>query len=189
MDYALLGAIIAFVVFIGGIMHRSVEGRREAVRQSELFYLQHYWAIMYEFPSGALVDRMSPRPEDAILGELLTDEEIRKLCLLYLRLSEDECELRRRGAVSDETWKQWVLGMRHHMARWPVRNAWYEVRDSSHPDIPHKPQFEHLRQVEAHGGRYDFCSMNVIRRAWHGLRPGWWWRWWRHGVRWDGSER
>ncbi|WP_371527200.1 hypothetical protein OG302_14625 [Streptomyces sp. NBC_01283] len=188
MDYTLLGAIIAFVVFIGGILHRSVEGRREAVRQSEQFYLQHYWEVLKSLPPAALLD--TPNEEKPPVDPDDSNQvDLYRACALYLRLSEDECELRRRSGVSDQTWKKWVLGMRHQLARWPVRDVWWQVRDSSHPDIPLKPQFEYLRQVEAHNGRYDFCEMNVLRRAWHGLRPGWWWRWWRHSVRWDGSER
>lgn len=63
---------------------------------------------------------------------------------LYLRLCEDELELRELGWVSTETWEQWRLGIRAQLNQWPVADEWTRIRDGQRAPT----QFTLLRKLD-----------------------------------------
>lgn len=75
----------------------------------------------------------------------LTDQ---RLIRSYLRLCEDELELRREGWISGETWAIWQTGITAQMRRWPFHAIWQEVdRETgpSRPDVTIPEEFILLR--------------------------------------------
>ena len=56
-------------------------------------------------------------------------ENDEKVVRAYIRLCEDECELRREGLIADATWHIWSDGMRTLFKRWPFVAMWERVRD------------------------------------------------------------
>lgn len=151
----LLAAIIAAMI---ALLHHNLEGRRVHVRQFEEFHLARYWKLLDDCPYEALAYCV-PRRNDKI------DDDLKKACLLYLRLCESQCEMRRRGEVSDHTWNAWVERMAGWLTRWPTKQVWKEVKES-------QGQFENLRQLELHKppAEYDPCLQGEFWRWKRGLR-------------------
>ncbi len=89
--------IVTVLLAVGTVLHHNLEGRRVHVRQFEEFYLNRYWRLLDDCPYEGLAYCLS-RSSDEPNGNL------KKACLLYLRLSESQCEMRHRGDVSDRTW-------------------------------------------------------------------------------------
>lgn len=80
--------VVAILSFIGD--------RSQRHREFESLYVQRYWAIQ---------DRQSP---DVRLGRKRRLRKAdRALALDYLRLCEDELEIRKLGLVTNRTWKVW----------------------------------------------------------------------------------
>ena len=50
-----------------------------------------------------------------------------KVVRSYIRLCEDECELRAAGWIGDSTWSIWSDGMTQQFERWPFDQVWGEV--------------------------------------------------------------
>jgi hypothetical protein len=150
----LLAAILAAIV---ALLHHNLEGRRVHVRKFEEFHLTRYWKLLDDCPYEALAYCL-PRRNDKLPGDL------NKACLLYLRLCESQCELRRRGDVSDRTWQAWVERMAGWLPRWPVRQVWKEVRKSP-------GQFKNLMELEHayEPTKYDPCPHGKLWRWRRGL--------------------
>lgn len=64
--------------------------------------------------------------------ELPTSEE-RHLAIAYLRLSEDELDLRKQGFITDRTWAIWSEGIRAQL-RAPI----YGDALLEHGNLPHR---------------------------------------------------
>jgi hypothetical protein len=102
----------------------------------------------------------SPAPNKRVPGKL------KKGVVLYLRLCESQCELRRRGDISDRTWSAWVERMAGWLTRWPVKPVWDEVKESP-------GQFKNLRELEHafyEPTKYDPCPHGTLWRWTRGLR-------------------
>lgn len=128
-------AVFAAGVALLALISSSVSAARARVKTIEDAYIARYWQILDSFPSLALV------AED---GTACSDEEL-KAVRLYLRLCEDELELRQLGWVSGETWEQWRPGIRAQLNQWPVAAEWALIRDLHRaPD-----QFHLLRDLDA----------------------------------------
>lgn len=76
--------------------------QRQRLRQFEGFYVQRYWALMDKLSLDAL--RGIP------LETVRTSDQ--KAVRAYIRLCEDECELRVKGWIADATWSIWAEGMK-----------------------------------------------------------------------------
>lgn len=123
-------AIIAAVgLFLGLFTLRA--SQRQRLRQFESFYVARYWHLMDRLSLAAL------RGDDQ--SEVSDDDE--KVVRSYIRLCEDQCELRRDGWIADATWKLWSDGMQAQFQRWPFAPVWERVRDED------EHQYEHLRRV------------------------------------------
>ncbi|MDI5975993.1 hypothetical protein [Amycolatopsis magusensis] len=74
--------------------------KRQRLRQFETVYVQRYWALMDRLSLDAL--RGEP------VGDLVDDDQ--RAVRAYLRLCEDQLDLRRRGWLSASTWLIWAEG-------------------------------------------------------------------------------
>src|SRR3954468_10915936 len=95
--------------------------QRQRLRQFETLYVQRYWALL---------DRLSLT---GLRGDA-TDEvsaEDERVVRAYLRLCEDQLELRRLGWIGTSTWAIWIDGMRAQLGRRPFDLVWKEVREST----------------------------------------------------------
>lgn len=135
----------------------GIWARKYHVKQTEQFYLSRYWYLLDRFPKEAMVN--------AATGKL--SESQQHAVLLYLRLCEDEADLRSLSMVSDEVWRAWESGMRSQLGRWPVAEQWRRICDG---DLAARNagQFSHLRTLVATGS-YDPCPRGRLGRWRRGL--------------------
>lgn len=124
------------VVALFALITSSASAARARVKTIEDAYIARYWQILDQFPSEALVAEQGTAGED----------EGRKAARLYLRLCEDELELRQLGWVGRNTWKQWSPGIQAQLAQWPVAGEWALIHNGRR--APH--QFALLRRLAAH---------------------------------------
>jgi hypothetical protein len=80
-----------------------------------------YWSIM-----------------DDLMAAPVGSVERRRHIERYLRLSEDQCDLRARKRITTSTWRYWRMGITEQLAEDEVR----EVLSAQRPDL-----FDHLRQL------------------------------------------
>ena len=127
---------------------------RQQKRQFESFYVQRYWTLM---------DRLSL---DVMRGDVTTSSHLspddEKAIRAYLRLCEDELELREGGWISRRTWRVWHSGIRAQLRNPPFALVWKSleanVTDRDQPDFallrrfsrtdqdPRRSWLRHLRQ-------------------------------------------
>jgi hypothetical protein len=147
-----LVAVIALLTSLAGAAKARVKTIEDA-------YIARYWQILDRFLADALV---------AENGARCQREEL-KAVRLYLRLCEDELELRQLGWVGRKTWQQWHPGIQAQLGQWPVAGEWAPIRDGRR--APH--QFTLLRQLAADPG-YDPYQphglVDRITRMWRGLQ-------------------
>lgn len=137
-------AIAAWVAVVAagvGVIYGFLSARRARLRELEHVYYERYWQIIDRLDHAALMARPEPpetnhsrlrcrrhrhsQPRPQGVAESL---EVRKACVLYLRLCEDELRLRQSGLVSADTWRSWRKGMNLQLRAWPVREEWQAVR-------------------------------------------------------------
>lgn len=135
-------ALAAIVPALITLVVSSVSAARARVKTIEDAYIARYWQILDRFPADALVGE--ERPQDDGQESPAEREELRKSVLLYLRLCEDELELRELGWVGGKTWEQWSPGIRAQLKQWPVAEEWAPIRDGQL--APH--QFALLRNLD-----------------------------------------
>ncbi|MFD9584871.1 hypothetical protein ACFWBM_09350 [Streptomyces sp. NPDC059980] len=145
------------VVAVIALVASSVSTVRARVKAIEDAYVERYWQILDRLPAEALVgqERIAP----------LSREECQAV-RLYLRLCEDELELRQLGWVGGQTWKQWRSGIRAQLRQWPVAGEWAPIRDRVHAPR----QFTLLRELDA-SDCYDPCKTRKfgVTRWWRQL--------------------
>ncbi|MFG2794056.1 hypothetical protein [Streptomyces sp. NPDC048419] len=146
------------VVALAALITSSAGATRARVKAIEDAYIDRYWQILDRFPADALV------AED---GTGCCGEEL-KAVRLYLRLCEDELELRQLGWVGRKSWQQWCSGIRAQLSQWPIAAEWAPVRDGQR--APH--QFALLRQLDAdpdYDPYHPRSPIDHITRIWRGL--------------------
>ncbi|WP_406436557.1 hypothetical protein OHB14_62085 [Streptomyces sp. NBC_01613] len=144
-------AAIALITSLAGAAKARVKTIEDA-------YITRYWQILDRFPADALV---------AQDGTGCAGEEL-KAVRLYLRLCEDELELRQLGWVGNDTWRQWRPGIQAQLNQWPVAGEWAPIRDSQR--APH--QFTLLRQLDTNPDYDPYRPRRYIgrlTRKWRGL--------------------
>lgn len=99
-DWADVGAIITAVAVIFAVL-QVISARTQRHREFENMYVQRYWRIL-----DHMTDRMYLNQE---ISEPTPDEA--RLAVAYLRLSEDELDLRKQGYITDGTWAIWSEGI------------------------------------------------------------------------------
>ncbi len=141
-----IAAVVAAVgVVFAGVAVHGVQRRR--ARQFEGLYVQRYWDLM---------DRLSLRALRACPYDSACDEDKRTV-EQYLRLCEDQLEMRALGAITVDTHSVWVDGIVTSLAREPFRGAWSDVRKRR------AGEFEYLRAM-GENRDYDPLTCGWIRR-------------------------
>jgi hypothetical protein len=121
--------ITAVGVLLGVLTLRGSQKQR--MRQFESFYVDRYWLLMDQLSLEAARGRKLP--------DVREDDE--KVVRSYIRLCEDECELRHDAWIGDATWKIWSDGMRAQFKHWPFAPVWELVCQED------EQQYEYLRGV------------------------------------------
>lgn len=148
MIQAIATCVTAAGVLIAVLGLRASQQQR--LREFEAFYVQRYWGLMDGLSLPAL------RGESG--GRVCPDDE--RVVWSYLRLCEDQLELRKAGWISDATWAAWLDGMRQQVRRWPFEPIWHLAAQG--------PDFNLLKHTVV-GGEDDPCKLGWWRRRIVGL--------------------
>ncbi|WP_181578449.1 hypothetical protein [Arthrobacter sp. AQ5-05] len=124
--------------------------RKQRHRDFELVYVQRYWKI---------IDGLSFDVGNAVPMESLVTDDLR-LCIQYLRLCEDELDLRQRGFLTDETWEIWGNGIKCQLARRPFSQLMETATADAFDLLPDSYQ----------EGIPDPLKMKIRARRWSGLK-------------------
>ncbi|GGV45981.1 hypothetical protein GCM10010245_72090 [Streptomyces spectabilis] len=149
--------IIALGIAALGLIFGLASAMRARIKEVEDVYLQHYWEILDRLPSAALVGQRNRKTSD---GD-------RRVARLYLRLCEDELQLRASGWVSRWTWPGWRNGMLTQLGKWPIADEWQRIRCGDLWTTT-RGQYTHLRKLDADPG-YDPLNVRWITKAWRRL--------------------
>ncbi|MBG6183059.1 hypothetical protein IWX65_001006 [Arthrobacter sp. CAN_A214] len=133
--------VFAALQFVGSQTQRH--------REFENLYVQRYWDLL---------DRMSFNLYMNKPLRLLSGSN-KRVIHAYLRLCEDELDLREQGFITDRTWKVWSLGMRAQLKSEPYAA---ELQKLGLDDLPALRQFLPT-------GR-DPLLWRWYKRWWSGLR-------------------
>ena len=155
----LIGVFVAVVgVFAAWMQVRALGQQR--TRDFENLFVQRYWKIMDDLSLKALE---CAKPDG---GRVSSSDK--KAVIAFLRLSEDEIDLRAAGLISADTWELWRVGMAAHLRRWPFDVVWGEVRDREGGTV--EGQFRQLRRTAASRlNEVGFDPANEgKRRPWQG---------------------
>jgi hypothetical protein len=143
---ALIGLAALAAVIVVGVQIRLQ--RTQLHRDLENMYVARYWSIMDQLAESDLLP-----PEE---GSNRRTIAIRS----YLRLSEDECDLRAANRVTDDTWWEWLAGMRTQLAEPGFR----EALESAPAD-----QFVNLRKLVTSDLDFEPSQSSVRQRRRVGL--------------------
>lgn len=145
-DWADIGTIFAAAAVVFAVF-QVVGARTQRHREFENLYVQRYWQILDRLPDRLYLNHEIRVPR--------RDE--RRLAVAYLRLCEDEVDLRKQGFITDRTWAIWSEGI---LAQ--LRANIYADSLAEHADLlPSLTQFAHSGQ--------DPLSWNKFPRWWSGL--------------------
>jgi hypothetical protein len=144
-DAAAIATAVGVLFALIGI--RQVQ--RQRLRQFEDFYVARYWKIMDQFSLRVLRGNGT--------GQISRDDE--KAVYGYLRLCEDEFDLRREGWISNSSWIFWTDGMLAQLERWPFIEIWEKIRPE---------QFQNLCEFWA-DHKYDPIEIGRLRVWLRGL--------------------
>ena len=115
---AFLTAATSFVAITVGLVQLR-QLRKQRVRDFEDLFVQRYWNIMDRLSLAAME---CDGPYDQTV-----EADDRLAVMAYLRLSEDELDLRAERWVSKDTWEMWRTGIASQLSRWPFDAIWKEV--------------------------------------------------------------
>lgn len=100
MIESIAAVVTAIGVVFAGFQLRA--GQLQRYRQFESLYVQRYWALLDELSLDALHGA-------AAFDELSAKD--RKALEMYIRLCEDQLEMRAANAITTWTYEQWRTGM------------------------------------------------------------------------------
>lgn len=143
---ALIGLAALAAIIVVGVQIRLQ--RTQLHRDLENMYVARYWAIMDRLAESELLPR-----EEGVKRRAIA---IRS----YLRLCEDECDLRAANRVTDDTWWEWLDGMRTQLAEQDFR----EELESAPAD-----QFVNLRKLVTSDLDFEPSQSSVRQRRRVGL--------------------
>lgn len=103
-DWANVATIVTAAAVVVAILS-FIGDRSQRHREFESLYVQRYWAIQ---------DRQSADVRLGLRRPLRKAD--RALALDYLRLCEDELEIRKNGLVTNRTWKIWAAAIQTGIA-------------------------------------------------------------------------
>jgi hypothetical protein len=156
-------------VLVAAFSVRAANSQRR--RQFETIYVQRYWALMDQLSLDALKDGQS-KPHNSMGPLTVADgQEIchndQRIVHSYLRLCEDELELRREGWISSETWAIWQAGIAAQLQRWPFRPLWRDTNLQTGPNRPDRAtpkEFELLRAFMDGGNKDPLRTVSRQKR-------------------------
>jgi hypothetical protein len=122
-DVLALATLIGVFAAVIGVFTAALQLmglRKQRVRDFEDLFVQRYWKIMDDLSLEAIE---CAKPDG---GPVLPSD--RKAVIAFLRLSEDELDLRAKDWIGEDTWKLWRDGMATQLRRWPFDVVWDEVR-------------------------------------------------------------
>jgi hypothetical protein len=112
--------------------------RKQRRRDFEDLFVQRYWGIMDRLTIEAI--ECKPPKDRKVLPE------DRRAVVSYLRLCEDELDLRAQNWVSADTWRIWHAGIASQLKRWPFDVVWKEV-SAREAESGQLGQFAQLRKA------------------------------------------
>ena len=107
--FSLALELVTAVAIIFAVL-QLVGDRAQRHREFENLYVQRYWSLL---------DRMS---DELYCGSRSDSREDTRTVITYLRLCEDEIDLRQQGFVSDQTWKIWAWGILEQLKQKPYHD-------------------------------------------------------------------
>lgn len=146
-EWIQLGVSSLTVLAIAAAVWQLVAQSRQMHREFEAMYVRRYWELM------------SNRSESWVLSGRLTVAD-RVVVRGYLQLSEDECDLRSLGRVTDGTWAFWARSIVDQCAARPYAS---ELADLDRADYPR------LRELLLDGPNHDPLTRSKRWRQRHGL--------------------
>lgn len=149
MEYAQV--IIEALTFlaISFAVLQLVGDRTQRHREFENLYVQRYWTILDDM-SDAFYLHASQAAQET--------ESDKRLIVAYLRLCEDEIDIRRQGFVTDRTWAIWADGICTQLEEEPYKRAFKEIQS----DLPSLSRFLVTGS--------DPLLWSRVKRWWSGLR-------------------
>ena len=149
-------ALIIAAIGASGAVFALRQAYRQRQHQIEAMYVQRFWAIYDRFSLAAL----SKNPPN---GQLPEDDE--KAIRAYIRLCEDELEVRAEGWISDTAYTLWKKAIRFQMELPAFSRVWHRVHTDDGSSYARLTVL--LDPVE--GLTYDPLGMPKWRRWIHGL--------------------
>lgn len=116
--------IVTAAAIIFAVM-QLVGARTQQHREFENLYVQRYWKLLDEM-SQSLYEG---NPDDP------STPADRRVVLAYLRLCEDELDLRSQGFVTDRTWNIWAEGIRAQVGSAPYSSMLAGLDSSELPSL------------------------------------------------------
>ncbi|MEW1981222.1 hypothetical protein AB0333_09880 [Citricoccus sp. NPDC079358] len=147
---SVVSAVVAIVAVVGVFMVRRqiMLQRRQMHHDLENLYVARYWDVMDRLAESRSADSSANRAK-------------RRLALeAYLRLSEDECDLRAHDRITDETWSFWKDGILASLAKSEIS----DLLSESEPT-----ELTHLRELQRDPG-YEPSPTTIKKRQKLGLR-------------------
>jgi hypothetical protein len=149
-------ALIVTALGVLGAVFGLRQSYRERLRQFEAMYVNRYWSLL---------DLLSL---DALKGsdpKVISNSDERAI-RAYIRLCEDELEMRETGYISDDTYALWADGMREQLKQPMFARVWEEIQDER--TFP----YDHLAQLVGPDPGYEPCKLLPWQRRVRGL-AGW----------------
>jgi hypothetical protein len=150
-----IALVIAAVGAVGAVFALR-QNFRQRIHQIEAMYVQRFWVILDRFSL-----EVTSRRQHA--GRLRESDE--RAIRAYIRLCEDELEVRAEGWIGDTAYRIWRMAIRAQMKLPAFNIVWQRVRTE---DTSLYRRLDCLLD-ENGGGSYDPCGMPTWRRWIHGL--------------------
>jgi hypothetical protein len=138
LEWATFLTAVTSLVAVTGAMVQLRQLRKQRMRDFEDLFVQRYWNIMDRL-SLAAIECDVPEDRAVAAGDRLA-------VVAYLRLCEDELDLRGEGWISGDTWQIWHAGMVSQLRRWPFADVWKDVSAREETEGT-SGQFIQLRQA------------------------------------------
>ncbi|MER5638857.1 hypothetical protein ABT095_18070 [Kitasatospora sp. NPDC002227] len=153
---AVAACVTAGTVLFGALL-AFPQARRNRQREVSDIYVRRYWQLLDQMP-------------ESVLRGLDVGEADDRLVRLYLRLCEDQAELREEGWVSRARWLEWRGAIRAQLELPLYLRVWEEALTDS--DNGQGGSFRHLRQLvwDAHYDPRPLWPGSSLQRLRLGVR-------------------
>jgi hypothetical protein len=146
-------ALIVTAIGVLGAVYSLRQSYRERLRQFEAMYVERYWSLLDQLSLGALRGSSYSKIDE-------TDE---RAIRAYIRLCEDELEMRQNAYIGDTTYRIWSDAICEQFTQPMFQEVWKAVREES--TFP----YGHTERLLTKGNDYDPLQMRPWRRQLRGL--------------------